>query len=649
MSGIAVLYQWDGAPADRSTVERMIFVVPYRSVDGSGVWTNGSIAIGHAKLATTPEALAETSPFVDESSGLVLSMEGRVDNRDELIVELNSHDRHVRTGTDAEIVLRAWQRWGADAPAKLIGDFAFALWDPSKRTLFCCRDPLGVKGLYYFGGPGFFLCASELHQLFQDPRVIRRPNEAAVADILVRVPVDREETLFEGIRRLEPAHYLSVSARGVECHRYYDLDASREIVYSSDDEYSGHFLSLFKEVLRSHLRCNKGVASDLSGGLDSASIVCLTEQLLHGGEVQIPGFESFTVRFETGPAAEAEYVEEVLHKYPHRHTYLPPGMAPLGELIAQVAHYLDLPDYPNTACGNYTPLLGNRNNLRVRLSGLGGDEWLGSTYFAYADLLRQFRIVELLRKLRSDRDPPAGFAPLPGYAKTIARYGVLPLVPDRFKSALRPLLRPPEIHELVLPAFAARTNLMERLSTRQALPRCRSFAQQALYRSYSSGWLPSSLEGDARWTAAFRVEGRYPFLDRRILEFAYAIPDDQRFRPSVSKFVLRNSMRGILPERLRLRSGKAALTELYPMAMIALGGERLFDRLNVVSNGWIDGDVVRRLYRSMDDAFSRGDLSHLENFYELWNVFAIELWFNVVFLGIGEPFKHVSEPRPAGL
>ena len=114
------------------------------------------------------------------------------------------------------------------------------------------------------------------------------------------------------------------------------------------------------------------------------------------------------------------------------------------------------------------------------------------------------------------------------------------------------------------------------------MPRSRSFAQQVLYRCYSSGWLPYALEMDARWTAGFRLEGRNPFLDRRILEFAFAIPDDQRFRPGVSKFVLRQSMRGILPERVRLRSSKADLTELYPMAMSALGGERLFDRLNVV-------------------------------------------------------------------
>ncbi len=609
------------------------------------MWSNGPVAIGHAKLATTPEALAETSPFMDETTGLVLSMDGRVDNRDELTADLNSRGHRVRTGTDAEIVLRCWQCWGAECPARVIGDFAFALWDPSKRTLFCARDPMGVKSFYYFSGPGFFLCASELHQLFQDPRVLRRPNEPAIAEILVRTPVDREETLFEGVRRLEPAHYLSVSARGVESHRYYFPNASREIVYGSDDDYSEHFLSLLKESVRCRLRSSKGVESDLSGGLDSSSIVCLTEQLRSDGKVQLPSFETFSVPFGPGPAAETEYVEEVIHKYPHRHTYLPPGIAPLSRLNTQVAHYLDLPDFPNCGCTDYTPILGDRNDLRVRLCGLGGDEWFTGTYLVYADLLSQLRFAAALRRLRINRNPPPGFV-FPGYTKVLAEYGAWPLVqgiaPAGLKSLLRQWLRPPKLHPLVTPAFAARTKLLERLSARRPSPASRTFTQQDLFQTYLSGQLPYGLEMDARWTARFRLEARHPFLDRRIMEFAFAIPDSQRFRPGVSKFVLRNSMRGILPESIRQRSDKSNLSELYPMAMIALGGDRLFDRLNLVQNGWVDGVVLRRLYRSMAEAFSRRDPSYEENILELWKVFAVEFWFSVVFLGIKEPFKHVT-------
>ena len=371
------------------------------------------------------------------------------------------------------------------------------------------------------------------------------------------------------------------------------------------------------------------------------------------GEVQLPSFETFSVRFAPGPAHETEYIEEVLRKYPHRHTYVPPGMAPLGQLVAQVAHYLDLPDFPNSGCTDYTAILGNRDDLRVRLCGLGGDEWFSGTYLAYADLLRQLRFRELLQRLRINRNPPPGFSPFPGAAKVLTEYGVWPLVrplvPERLRSALRQWLRPPKLHPLVVPAFAARTKLLQRLSTRRPLPGGRSFAQQELFKYYFSGSLSYALEMDARWTAGFRLEARHPFLDRRILEFAFAIPDDQRFRPGVHKFVLRKAMRGILPERVRLRYDKTDLSELYAMALIAHGGERLFDRLNVVKNGWVDGAVVRRLYRSMAEAFSRRDPCYEENLFELWNVFAVELWFDVVFLGISEPFKHVTETMQAAV
>ena len=643
MSGIAALYHLDGAPVDRATIEQMLAVIPYCGTDGVGVWACGPVAIGHARLRTVPEGLPETIPLVDETGEFVLSMDGRVDNREELEEQLQTRGPRALACSDADLVLRAWRRWGTDTPAKLIGDFAFTLWDKARRTLFCVRDPLGVKSLYYFEAPGVFLCSSELHQLFQDPRVARRPNELAVADLLVRLPVDRTETLFQGIRRLEPAHYLRVSQRGVECCRYYDLEASRQIVYRRDDEYAAHLLALFKEAVRCRMLSTKSIASDLSGGIDSASIVCMAEKLRHDGEAQNAGFESFSVRFESGPGAETEFVEEVLRAYPHRHTYLPPGIAPLAELIRHVTHYSDLPDYPNLMCADYAPLLDQRDDLRVRLTGLGGDEWFDATYFIYADLIRRLQIFSLLRRLRVDRNPPQGYAQFPGYLNVLLRYGLWPLAPERIKAFISRWLRPPKLPALTTSAFAARTGLIERLSLRHPLPDCRSFARQSLYRCFSSGALVYGLEQYARWCARFRVEGRHPFLDRRIMEFGFAVPDHVRLRGAVSKFVLREAMAGILPERVRTRPDKADLTAVYAIAVNSLGGERAFDRLNVVRQGWVDGKIVLEQCRSMVEAFAHGNPSYMDNVSELWTVIALELWLSIVFLGVAEPLAHLSE------
>jgi asparagine synthase (glutamine-hydrolysing) len=287
-------------------------------------------------------------------------------------------------------------------------------------------------------------------------------------------------------------------------------------------------------------------------------------------------------------------------------------------------------------------LLGRRDDLRACLTGVGSDEWFGGTLLMYADLIRRFRIGSILERLRIDRNPPGGSGPFPGIGPILVRYGLWPMVPETLKSAIRRWLRPPRLPTPVTHAFAAKTNLMERLCARHPSPRCRSFVQRAVYESYSSDGLAYGLLGNARWNAHFRSEGRHPFLDRRIVEFAMAIPDDQRYRRDVSKFVLREAMRGILPERVRVRSDKAEFSAICVLAINSLGGERLFDRLKVVENGWVDKAIIRKICRSMTEALSRGDPSYVSDIFDLWTVLAIELWFNVVFLGVRDPLGFMA-------
>ena len=294
------------------------------------------------------------------------------------------------------------------------------------RAVLCRRSP-GSEELLLFRGPGIFSLRLGASSTVSGSEGRQKTERGSRCRNIGENVADRTETLFEGIRPLEPAHYLYLGApgsRGTECRRYYDLDPSREIVYRNDDEYAAHFLTLFKEAVRCRLRSPKGVASDLSGGLDSSSIVCMAEKLRNDGEARVPGFETFSVRFEDGPAAEGQYVADVLRKYPHRHTDVAPGVASADELIRQVSHYLDMPDYPNGVCADYTPLLGQRDDLRARLTGLGGDEWFGGTYLIYADLIRQLRLSTLFERLRIDRNPPGGFAPFPGYGRVLVHYGL---------------------------------------------------------------------------------------------------------------------------------------------------------------------------------------------------------------------------------
>ncbi len=208
MSGIAALYNLDGRPVEPALLRRMTDVIAHRGPDGAGVLTDGAVGLGHRMLRTTPESLGERQPLTDETGEFAITFDGRIDNRDELLAGLRAAGARLEAGTDAELVLRAYQAWGEDSPRRLLGDFAFVIWDKRQRRLFCARDQLGVKPFYYQRDERTFRCGSELHQLLQDPAVKREPNEGMVGEYLATVVTTLEETLYRGVFRLPPGHLL---------------------------------------------------------------------------------------------------------------------------------------------------------------------------------------------------------------------------------------------------------------------------------------------------------------------------------------------------------------------------------------------------------------------------------------------------------
>jgi len=193
MSGIAGLLRTDGGPVGRHEAERMITALAHRGPDGVGTWNAGPAALAHAALWTTPQARRARQPLVDDA-GYVITADARLDNRRDLLAELGPTDRAPGAVSDAELILRAYVRWGEDCAPKLIGDFAFAIWDISRRRLFCARDHIGVKPFYYHATPTLFLFASEIKALLTSPAVPYRLDPQRVADHLAGFFDDRVST-----------------------------------------------------------------------------------------------------------------------------------------------------------------------------------------------------------------------------------------------------------------------------------------------------------------------------------------------------------------------------------------------------------------------------------------------------------------------
>ncbi|MBI4479452.1 MAG: asparagine synthase (glutamine-hydrolyzing) [Acidobacteria bacterium] len=643
MSGIAGICNLDGRPADGAPLRRMTGVIAHRGPDGAGHWVNGPVGLGHRMLHTTPESLLEQQPLTDENGVLCLTLDGRVDNREELRQALEAKGARVRSDTDAELVLRAYEIWGEQCPEKILGDFAFAIWDGRKQQLFCARDILGLKPFYYYAGEHQFVFGSEPRQLFEDASVPRQPNEGMVGEYLAFAVREREETLFKNVLCLLPAHYLVVEAGKIRKVCYWDGNLTRQVRYRTDAEYVEHFLELFAEAVRCRLRSHGPVGAHLSGGVDSSSVVGMVESLLSKGVVADCGFETFSLVFPGLDCDESRYIQDVVARWGLRsnlaHWHKEDSSAPIVE---EVRRCWDFPTQPNGIMHDSLQAIARQKGFRVLLSGIGGDEWLAGSFLHYADLLRHLRIPSLLSQARFDARIPAVYLP----ALPILRTGLWPLLPGPARRVIRSLLgRQDSLPSYVNRHFASGIQLQARIRKDEGPTQFSSYAQRSIYLSNNSGWMSYRYHMIEQRDSRFEIERRDPFNDRRIAEFALALPEEQRWRKDWTKFLLRQSMKGLVPDSVLARRDKPDFSIVFAEALQALGGGRLFDSLQIASLGWVDGERVRELYRQTINAYQGSDpeevdrVNRLNYVNQLWMVWGIELWFQTVFVN--------SKPLPA--
>jgi asparagine synthase (glutamine-hydrolysing) len=638
MSGFVGLWNLNGQPVDRRLLERMTDAIAHRGPDGAGYWVNRSVGLGHRMLHTTPESLHETQPFLDESTVVCLAFDGRIDNREVLAAQLKGKGIVLRTDTDAELVLRTYECWGPDCPRHLLGDFAFVIWDGRNRQLFCARDPLGSKPFYYYRDNRIFLCASELVSILEHPAIGREVNEGMLGEYLASQITSHKETLYRGVLRLPPAHFLLVKPESLWKERYWDIDPARSISYKNDQDYADHFRELLSGSVRCRLRSHRPVGSYLSGGLDSSSIVGMAQSLVREGKVTGPGLETFSLIFPGSPCDESTYIQDVVQMWGlSSHTVRPEvqGRAFFAECVRQDR---DFPGYPNGTMGNSLRALAQDKGFSVLLTGTGGDEWLAGSLHHAADLLRRLRIVPMLRRV----GPDTGTSGLREIACAAVQFGIGPLLPPLLRRTLKRILRRDGVPSWVNPDFARRINLAERLQASTHDRGFPSFAQADIYDLLRSGWWPHTAEVEERAASRFGLEERHPLSDQRIVEFALAIPEDQRWRGEQPKFILRQAMRGLLPESVRQRLTKAEFSPVLQQTFDSLGGSHFFDSLQLSARGWIDGTQVRRVYDRMMDHDPMIQESPPPGMWPLWMIAGSELWLKHA--GVGQGVSSSAAP-----
>jgi asparagine synthase (glutamine-hydrolysing) len=643
MSGLVGCFNLNEQPASAPLIKRMLERIAHRGPDRSGSWINGPVGMGHVMLHTTPESLHERQPLLDETGMLCLTLDGRVDNREELRDALLAHGLTLRTDTDAELVLRAYQCWRDACPVRILGDFAFVIWDRHARRLFCARDILGLKPLYYYTNRRVFLWVSELSALFEEPAVPRAPNEGMIGDYLASALTNNEETLWQGITRLPPAHALVVEPGRMQMRRYWDIDPGRAIRYRNDDDYAEHFHAVFREAVRCRLRSHGPVAADLSGGLDSSSVVGMAQALFREGRVPAQGFETFALSFPGLPCDEQSYIDAVSRQWNLKTNTVVATERDSSYYRQRVEQNRDFPPFPNSAM--FIPLrqLTRKKNIRVVLDGSGGDEWLTGSFYHYADLLRGLQLPALVQQVRSDSRVQSVIFP----SWPLLRAGLWPLIPSGMRLAVRRLLQREGIPHWITPEFSQKIRLRERLACEPVNRHCLSFAQEDMHHMLLSGLLIQNNEANEQSNAQLAVEVRAPFFDRRLVELAFALPEDQRWRNDQPKYVLRRAMRELLPDLIRTRATKADFSHVFAQALQADDVRRIFARLMTEELGWVHGDRVRAMYRRMIDFYACGDNRYIQNTWSLWMIYGIELWLKTIVLQKGVPVHETGCPIQA--
>jgi len=620
MSGIAGVYNLDDREIDRDAFDRIMLLMRPWGPDGTAEWLDGSVALGYGAFHTTPEAAAEIQPLSDRARQLHLVFDGRIDNREELRRDLGAKGVEPRDDTDAELVLCAYSLWGESCAVRLLGDFAFAIWDSKNRELYCVRDVVGCRPFYYHHDHSQFVFGSEVAQVLEARSVDTTPNEGVAAEFLAVEVTSRDETLYRGVQRLPPAHYLVVTARGLRRQRYWDIDLDRQVRYKDPQEYTRHFFELFQEAVRCRMRSDGPVGAELSGGVDSSSVVGMAQHLFREGLAPERGFETFSWVFPGMKCDESAYIDDVVRMWKLRTNKVFPSVD--ARCFAdQVRHSR----YVTTdAVGLYADArkeLQHKRGFRVVLTGLGGDDWLSGADNPYPDLLRSLRGRDVLSDLRRD-------------VSQLGRVGATRLLLGSVAQASRPLSR---IRDAInrrrdrMPwltkEFRARTALGDRCNSMYAGRSFPSNAQRERYCFLANGWLPLGCEMSSWSSARHRVDQRHPLYDRRIIEFGFGIPEDCRRRNGEQKFVLRQAMKNLIPGSVFGRSTKADFSHTMWESLDSLGGASLFDRMAIADRGWVDAAVLTEMCNNaLADYRAGGDPSGA---WVLWSAYAVETWLRL--------------------
>jgi asparagine synthase (glutamine-hydrolysing) len=582
MGAIGGLIRFDGLAVDEAWLAGLGSRLARLGPDGGLSTTSGCVGFVHRRYDLSNDDDGRAG-ICSTRQGTLLLFDGRLDNGPELAAVLGWRGEDARR--DLSVLLAGFDRFGSSFAAKLVGDFALAYWNPAARELSLCRDSVGVRTLYYHHGPQWLVFSSDLGALLHTAKIPTNVDDDYVAGFLIAA-VDEGLTPYRDVKPVRPGHLLTVSQQGkIANHEVWSLSPAPDaITYSNDSEYEAHFAQLFSDALRARLRTSRPVAAELSGGLDSSSIVCMAKHVLRSSQAQSPVIITFSHTGHSSTAKDSDYITAVERWCDLKGSHIAEDLVPIltPARSPQDLHVLSL---LAVSAGFETVVCDEMRSAgaRVLLSGQGGDEMFYSTnnplpYFG--DLWLRGHFGELNSQLNTWSAPlKQPYSTLLwksfklSWVRRMLRWGALNTRKAMFTTWL---------HNNVRERALAANRTHERRLRAYRMPTQRDHVSSFLsvMRLIASGHFQ---EFDARYIT-------FPCLHRPLVEFLHAVPFTQKLRYRESRSLQRRALREILPPEVVARRGKTLTIEpiLRSLRNEAAAWQALLTDSEVEARGYID-------------------------------------------------------------
>ena len=462
----------------------------------------------------------------------------------------------LRSRSDAELVLRAYEQWGEDCADRIEGEFAFIIADTRAGRVYAARDHQGLRPLFYYQDRDMLVIASDLSAVIAPVNPPPEPHTDYLAGLAAVQFFLPNETVWKGVMRLPQAHWLTHDGQRFSVRQYYELPLGERLRCRTDAEYAEHYRAMLTDALRRTTRSHVPVGMAVSGGLDSSALYCLADHIERQGQFLAPGFKGYTLATALGTRAyELPYARAAAAHIGRSLTEVPPFRPPLAWYTGQAQTERDVPIPTNGAMTISLEKQVHADGSRVIINGDGGDEWLQGSLDYYREFALEGNVWQFFQALRRD----AAAMGLRTILPKALRIGLLSYAPDRLRAAGKALYRAkfyrdPEAFYWLKPWVRALLE-QQRAAYDASLPRDHRAA--ASEKQFSS---PYSSFGRAimqRQRGLCGVESRHPMYTRQFIGFSMSTPEHTRRRGGLSKVIHRIAMQGILPDEIIDRRTKA--------------------------------------------------------------------------------------------